>query len=243
MAVVPTALPGTTIAMAISSASSQGLPPSAPLRRMPEDSEPGHLRDESPRSGWGRFAAVRRLPGPPPARWRLIPVLALVSLLAAGCDLPNFGAPNPRPEQGAEVDVIGFQWSWQFRYPDEDITITGEPGEPPEMVIPVDRPTSLNLIAADVAHSFWVPDFLSKRDLIPGVDNEIDVTPTEEGTYVGRCAEYCGLDHWRMNYAVRVVSQDEYDDWIAEQRAAQADDGADDTGDNGDDVSGEGSSS
>ena len=140
------------------------------------------------------------------------------------------------PEPGAEIEVIGFQWSWQFRYPDEDITITGEPDEPPEMVIPVGRPTSLNLIAADVNHSFWVPDFLSKRDLIPGVDNEIDVTPTEEGSYVGRCAEFCGLDHWRMRYTVRVVSQDEYESWIAEQRAAQRDDG------NGQ-VSGEGSGS
>jgi cytochrome c oxidase subunit II len=129
------------------------------------------------------------------------------------------------PEPAAQIDVIGFQWSWQFHYLDEDITITGEPGEPPEMVIPVGRPTGLRLIAADVNHAFWVPDFLSKRDLIPGVDNEIDVTPTEEGSYVGRCAEFCGLDHWRMRYTVRVVSQEEYDDWVAEQQAAQGDGG------------------
>jgi cytochrome c oxidase subunit 2 len=60
-----------------------------------------------------------------------------------------------------------------------------------------------------------VPDFLSKRDLIPNVDNEIQVTPTEIGTYDGRCAEYCGLDHWRMNYTVRVVSQADYESWLA----------------------------
>ena len=60
-------------------------------------------------------------------------------------------------------------------------------------------------MTTDVNHSFWVPDFLSKRDLIPGVDNEIDVTPTEAGTFDGRCAEFCGLDHWRMNFTVRVV--------------------------------------
>lgn len=131
------------------------------------------------------------------------------------------------PEPAARIKVIGFQWSWQFRYPDEGITITGEPGEGPEMVIPVGRPVSLDLVSDDVAHSFWVPDFLSKRDLIPGVHNEIDVTPTEEGEYVGRCAEYCGLDHWRMNYTVRVVSSDEYEQWIDEQQAA-ADDAADD---------------
>jgi cytochrome c oxidase subunit II len=125
------------------------------------------------------------------------------------------------PDPAARIDVIGFQWSWQFHYRDEDITITGAPGEPPEMVVPVGRPTALRLVAADVAHSFWVPDFLSKRDLIPGVDNEIDITPTEEGQYVGRCAEYCGLAHWQMSYSVRVVSQDEYDAWIAEQQAEQ----------------------
>ncbi|MGH9215062.1 MAG: cytochrome c oxidase subunit II, partial [Acidimicrobiales bacterium] len=65
-------------------------------------------------------------------------------------------------------------------------------------------------------------DFLSKRDLIPGVRNEIDVTPTEQGQYVGRCAEYCGLSHWQMTYTVRVVSQEEYEDWVTEQRAAQS---------------------
>ena len=69
-------------------------------------------------------------------------------------------------------------------------------------------------------HSFWVPDFLSKRDLIPGVDNEIAVTPTETGSYVGRCAEFCGLDHWRMNFSVRVVStRTSTRHWLDEQRA------------------------
>jgi cytochrome c oxidase subunit II len=119
----------------------------------------------------------------------------------------------------ARVEVIGFRWSWQFHYPDEDVTITGEPGRGPEMVIPVGQPVQLRLISDDVNHSFWVPDFLSKRDLIPGVDNVIDVTPTETGNYVGRCAEFCGLDHWRMNFSVRVVEPDEYQDWLDEQRA------------------------
>ena len=67
--------------------------------------------------------------------------------------------------------------------------------------------TRLQLVSADVAHSFWVPAFLTKRDLIPGVDNQIDVHPTEIGRYPGRCAEFCGLDHARMDFSVRVVSQ------------------------------------
>jgi cytochrome c oxidase subunit 2 len=116
-----------------------------------------------------------------------------------------------------EVEVVGFKWSWEFHYPDDDIVVAGEPGEPPELVLPIGRPAHLTLVSADVAHSFWVPDFLSKRDLIPGVDNEIEVTPTREGTYQGRCAEYCGLDHWQMYYSVRVVSEDDYQAWLADQ--------------------------
>ena len=123
------------------------------------------------------------------------------------------------PDPVAHIEVVGFQWSWQFVYTDEDITVTGEVGEPPEMVIPLGQPVVLELVSEDVNHAFWVPDFLSKRDLIPGVQNSITVTPTETGSYIGRCAEFCGLDHWRMYFSVRVVPQAEYDDWLAEQTA------------------------
>ncbi|HEX8804971.1 MAG TPA: cytochrome c oxidase subunit II [Acidimicrobiales bacterium] len=144
--------------------------------------------------------------------------------------------------EAVAVDVIGFQWSWQFRYRDEGVTVTGEPGEPPELVLPVGRRAHLELTTADVNHSFWVPDFLSKRDLIPGIDNEIEVTPTETGEYVGRCAEFCGLDHWRMYYAVRVVPEDEYETWLDEHRGEGADLPVDelDEGDEGDGTGGGG---
>ncbi|MGH9258849.1 MAG: aa3-type cytochrome oxidase subunit II [Acidimicrobiales bacterium] len=154
--------------------------------------------------------------------YTVAPILAVAVLF--GFSVATEGdVTDLEPDPVAHIDVIGFQWSWQFVYIDDDITITGEPGAPPEMVIPVDRPVQLRLVSADVAHSFWVPDFLSKRDLIPGVDNEISITPTETGDYVGRCAEFCGLDHWSMHYSVRVVPQDEFDEWIDEQRS-QADD-------------------
>jgi cytochrome c oxidase subunit 2 len=119
-----------------------------------------------------------------------------------------------------EVDVIGFQWGWQFRYAGEGFTVDAPPGEKPELVLPVGAPSNLELVTTDVNHSFWVPRFLSKRDLIPGVDNEITVTPTEVGTHEGRCAEFCGLDHWRMAFTVRVVPMAEYRDWVAGQQAA-----------------------
>lgn len=120
------------------------------------------------------------------------------------------------------VTVTGFQWSWQFTYEGTDVVVqgTGEGNDGPELVLPVGETTRLDLVSEDVAHSFWVPEFLGKRDLIPGVDNEIDVTPTEEGTYRGRCAEFCGLDHWRMYFQVRIVPPAEFDAWIEEQEAA-----------------------
>lgn len=116
------------------------------------------------------------------------------------------------------VRVTGFQWSWQFDYTDGP-TVTGVPGEEvPELVLPADRTTRLDLLTTDVNHSFWVPRFLNKRDMIPGVDNSIDVTPTEVGTYDGACAEYCGLDHGRMRFTVRVVPPAEFEAWLDAQQ-------------------------
>lgn len=120
------------------------------------------------------------------------------------------------------VDVKGFQWQWQFHYPKEDITVTGTPGEPPTLVLPVGQTVTFRLETSDVVHSFWVPRFLSKRDLIPGVDNEVQVEVKEPGTWVGRCAEFCGLDHYKMNFSVRAVPVDEFGRWVAEQRSGAA---------------------
>lgn len=146
-----------------------------------------------------------------------VPILIVIVLFAVSWAAQDkVAAVSADPV--AKVEVIGFRWSWQFHYPDEDVTITGEPGRGPEMVIPVGKPVQLRLVSDDVNHSFWVPDFLSKRDLIPGVRNVIDVTPTETGEYVGRCAEFCGLDHWRMNFSIKVVEEDEYQAWLDDHR-------------------------
>ncbi len=117
------------------------------------------------------------------------------------------------------VDVTGFQWSWQFEYPEEEVTVVSNGVDLPQMVLPVGATVRFNLESPDVNHSFWVPRFLVKRDLIPGIDNAIDVEVTEAGEWEGRCAEYCGLDHYRMNFSVAAVAPDEYAEWIDEQRA------------------------
>ena len=119
------------------------------------------------------------------------------------------------------IDVTGYQWQWKFDYPAEGVTIIGssEPGADPEIVLPVDSTIRFELETTDVIHSFWVPRFLTKRDLIPGVHNEVDVHTTATGTFDGRCAEFCGINHATMNFVVRVVPSAEYEQWITEHRS------------------------
>jgi cytochrome c oxidase subunit 2 len=116
------------------------------------------------------------------------------------------------------VEVLGFQWQWQFDYEDEDVLVSGIPERPPTMVVPVGATVRLRLVADDVIHSFWVPEFLEKRDLIPGRVNEVDIRATESGRWVGRCAEFCGLDHAAMRFAVEAVPEDEYEQWLRDAR-------------------------
>jgi cytochrome c oxidase subunit 2 len=120
------------------------------------------------------------------------------------------------------VNVTGFQWGWQFEYPERNVTITGsaEQNEKPTLVLPQGKTVRLILRTVDVNHAFWVPSFLNKRDMIAGVDNQIDVTPTDVGSFDGRCAEYCALDHWRMAFTVQVVPPDQLDRAVT--AAAQA---------------------
>lgn len=113
------------------------------------------------------------------------------------------------------IEVQGFQWQWQFRYREEGITVTGQPDKLPVMVLPVGETARLILTSRDVVHSFYVPQFLFKRDLIPGVTNRIDLDPIEIGTFDGRCAEFCGLDHARMDFKVKVLSKADYREWVA----------------------------
>jgi len=127
---------------------------------------------------------------------------------------------SPRPD--LRVRVTGFQWQWRFDYVNEDVTVVGDLDHPPTLVLPVDRTVRLELDAADVIHSFYVPAFLEKRDVIPGVDNEIDLRPNRIGRYAGHCAEFCGLAHDRMGFDVETVSPADFQEWLIEQRRPSA---------------------
>ena len=115
------------------------------------------------------------------------------------------------------ITVTGIQWSWQFTYTsDGGAQTTGTPGKPPTLVLPEGESVQFRLVSDDVIHSFWVPAFLFKMDVIPGQPNTFEIVPTKEGSFDGRCAELCGQDHARMLFNVDVDPPAEYDQRIAE---------------------------
>jgi len=120
------------------------------------------------------------------------------------------------------IGVVGFQWNWQFNYLDataegKSVQVTGNPreGQQAVLVLPVNKKIRFIESSPDVIHSFWVPAFLFKRDVVPGRLNAFELTTTRTGTYVGRCAELCGEKHSAMNFEVRVVSEADYTSYIA----------------------------
>lgn len=112
------------------------------------------------------------------------------------------------------IRVTGFQWSWRFQYEGTPVQVAGTPDRPPEAVVPTGRPIRFILESADVMHAFWIPSFLFKRDTMPGITNQVDLTVQEPGTYLGACAEFCGLDHTRMLFTIRAVTPAEYARWL-----------------------------
>jgi cytochrome c oxidase subunit 2 len=127
---------------------------------------------------------------------------------------------NNRP--ALQVGVVGFQWSWQFNYASHGLSVTGRPGQPPQLVLPVGEQIHFHLTSPDVIHSFWVVPFLFKRDVVPGHPNEFEVTVTKTGTFSGRCTEFCGIHHDRMLFTVKAVSQADYNTWLASSQQAAA---------------------
>jgi cytochrome c oxidase subunit 2 len=137
------------------------------------------------------------------------------------------------PEPDLRIEVTGFQWGWRFRYLTEGITVVGTSTEPPRMVLPVRATARLVLLSPDVIHSFFVPEFLGKRDVIPGMENRMDVTPTRTGRFGGLCAEFCGLDHARMTFVVEVVRPEEFQAFVQQQQQQQQEQGTTPPGNQG----------
>ena len=162
--------------------------------------------------------------------WTAIPtVIVLILFVASAIALGQVEARVDRP--GQVIEVTGFQWQWEFHYLDDDgnaendHTVVGSPGAPPAMVVPVGEAIRLELTSADVVHSFYVPQFLIKRDMFPegtaGSDNQLEFTISEPGTYSGQCAEFCGDLHARMTFVVEAVPRAEFDEWLEGARAGE----------------------
>jgi cytochrome c oxidase subunit 2 len=122
-------------------------------------------------------------------------------------------------DQQHTVNVVAYRWNWGFNYLDEDAYTVGSPNLPATLVLPVDEKVRFELTSPDVIHSFWVPSFLFKMDVIPGKTNVFELTPNKLGTFAGKCAELCGVDHSRMIFNVKVVSRADYDTYIADLKA------------------------
>ncbi|MDZ4369380.1 MAG: cytochrome c oxidase subunit II [Afipia sp.] len=171
--------------------------------------------------------------------WTVIPVMILVVIA-----IPSFRLLYKQvviPEAEMTVKAVGYQWYWGYEYPDHgDISIISnmipedqlQPGQPRllaadyDMVVPVDTTIRVIVTAADVIHAFAVPSFGVKIDAIPGRLNETWFRAERTGMFYGQCSELCGTRHAFMPISVKVVSKEEFEEWVAqEQQAALGGDG------------------
>lgn len=185
---------------------------------------------------WSVFAYRRRSEDEIPPQFRyhvpleilytIIPILMVAAMFGQTVNVQN-SLLDTEPEPDVVVNVAGKKWSWDFNYVNEDVYVSGEqaralndgeeglPETLPRLVLPVDSRVEFVLTSRDVIHSFWVVNFMQKMDMVPGRVNIFQVTTTQEGTFAGKCAELCGAYHSEMLFEVDVVSQDEYDAFIA----------------------------
>ena len=140
--------------------------------------------------------------------WTVLPlfIVMLFAYLGAG----NLSAIRKADPDAMVVKVTGIQWSWKYEYPTYGVTTT-------ELHIPEGKQVLLQMTSNDVIHSFWVPEFRVKQDLVPGRITELRITPTIIGNYKVRCAELCGTSHAYMEGPVIVSAQNDFDAWMADQ--------------------------
>jgi len=134
-------------------------------------------------------------------------------------------ASNP----AVTVNVTGFQWQWEFTYagekvrvdpgqPPQDFSIKGTTTKPPQIYLPVGETIHFNEQSKDVIHSLYIPEFLFKRDLIPGHTNSFQLTISKPGVYHGQCAQFCGLAHGQMHFYIHAVSRPDFNAWLAKEK-------------------------
>jgi cytochrome c oxidase subunit II len=145
--------------------------------------------------------------------------VVIFGLLIAGIRL-GYAFESLESERGSTVKVVGHQWWWEVHHEGAtpgDTVITAN-----EIHFPIGVTTRLRLVAQDVIHSFWLPALGGKRDLIPGLENELVLRADREGVFRGQCAEFCGLQHAHMAFVAVAEPRADYDAWLAAQRRPAA---------------------
>ncbi|WP_165223144.1 cytochrome c oxidase subunit II [Aquisphaera insulae] len=150
--------------------------------------------------------------------WIVIPLI--LSLIMFVWSAEVFYRLYSPPPDAAEISVVGKQWMWYLQHPEGRSEIN-------ELHVPLGRPVKLMMTSQDVIHSFYVPAFRVKQDVLPGRYTSLWFQPTKAGTYHLFCAEYCGTSHSEMVGSVTVMEPAEYESWLAAGGAgpSQADEG------------------
>jgi cytochrome c oxidase subunit 2 len=141
-------------------------------------------------------------------------------VLTISSEVAGRGLSRPSGPGAITVDVIGYQWFWDFRY--HDVTPSERVSSPNELHIPVGIPIVINAMSRDVIHSFWVPELHGKRDLIPGFTTPTWIQADKPGVYRGQCAEFCGHQHANMAFVVVAEPLAAFQSWIERQRQSAA---------------------
>ncbi len=154
--------------------------------------------------------------------YTVVPLILVLGFFAfTARDQAEIEAPLADPD--TVIEVYGKRWAWDFNYITEDVYSAGiqaqetgpnntiDPESLPTLYLPVGQKVEIRLESRDVIHSFWIVDFLYKKDMIPAKTNYWYFIPEKEGSYTGKCAELCGEFHSLMLFNVEVVSQEEFD--------------------------------
>ena len=155
--------------------------------------------------------------GPVEAAWTTVPFLIVIVLTLTTARVIQEVQDARKPSAALDVQVIGHQWWWEFRYPKLGIVTANE------LHVPVspgrDRlPTFLELRSADVVHSFWVPRLMGKIDLVPNKVNSMWIEPERPGLFLGQCGTYCGTQHALMLLRVYADTREDFDRWVKQQQ-------------------------
>jgi len=165
----------------------------------------GEIEEGRPIKGNGKLEFI----------WTVVPLVIVISLSAyAGVVLNNITRIGP-PQTYLAINVTASRFEWQFNYPTYNITSF-------QLELPVNEQVVFEMQSKDVVHSFWVPEFGPKQDVVPGMTTQLRVTPTVTGNYTVQCSQLCGDGHTYMTAPVTVVSPADFQTWVTQQQSQPA---------------------